>query len=43
MERDERSIAIERQEIERLMKDRDAERIILERSFINVFKKNNGT
>ncbi len=33
VEKDERSIAIERQEIERLAKDRDAERVILERSF----------
>ncbi len=33
VEKDERSIAIERQEIERLAKDRDAERAILERNF----------
>ncbi|MES2253142.1 MAG: DNA-directed RNA polymerase subunit beta [Pseudomonadota bacterium] len=33
VEKDERSIAIERQEIERLAKDRDDERGILERSF----------
>lgn len=33
VDRDERSVAIERQEIERLSKDRDAERAILERSF----------
>lgn len=33
IERDERSIALERQEIDRLAKDRDAERAILERSF----------
>ena len=35
VERDERSVAIERQEIDRLSKDRDAERAILERSFYN--------
>ena len=33
VERDERSIALERQEIDRLAKDRDAEKTILERSF----------
>lgn len=33
VEKDERSIAIERQEIDRLAKDRDAERAILEKSF----------
>jgi DNA-directed RNA polymerase subunit beta len=33
VERDERSIALERQEIDRLAKDRDAEKAILERSF----------
>ena len=33
IERDERSIALERQEIDRLAKDREAERAILERSF----------
>ena len=33
IERDERSIALERQEIDRLAKDRDAEKAILERSF----------
>jgi DNA-directed RNA polymerase subunit beta len=35
IDKDERSIAIERQEIDRLAKDRDAERAILERSFFN--------
>lgn len=33
IDKDERALAIERQEIERLSKDRDAERLILERSF----------
>jgi DNA-directed RNA polymerase subunit beta len=33
VDKDERAVAIERQEIERLAKDRDAERAILERSF----------
>ncbi len=39
VERDERSIALERQEIDRLAKDRDAERAILERSFSQQLKE----
>lgn len=39
VERDERSIALERQEIDRLAKDRDAERVILERSFKQIMKE----
>ncbi len=39
IERDERSIALERQEIDRLAKDREAERAILERSFSNRLKE----
>ena len=40
VEKDERSLAIERSEIERLAKDRDDERAILEESFSQIFKKN---
>jgi DNA-directed RNA polymerase subunit beta len=38
VEKDERALAIERAEIERLAKDRDDERAILERSFLARFK-----
>ena len=40
VEKDERSLAIERAEIEILAKDRDDERTILEESFTEIFKKN---
>ncbi len=39
IERDERSIALERQEIDRLAKDREAERAILDRSFSQRLKE----
>jgi DNA-directed RNA polymerase subunit beta len=39
VDKDERALAIERAEIERLAKDRDDERIILERSFYNRLKE----
>jgi DNA-directed RNA polymerase subunit beta len=38
VDKDERALAIERQEIERLAKDRDDEKAILERSFFNSLK-----
>ena len=38
VDKDERALAIERQEIERLAKDRDDEKAILERSFFNLLK-----
>jgi DNA-directed RNA polymerase subunit beta len=38
VERDERAITIERQEIERVSKDRDAEKAILERNFYSILK-----
>ena len=40
VEKDERSLAIERSEIEILAKDRDDERTILEESFTQILKKN---
>ena len=40
IEKDERSLAIERSEIENLAKDRDDERAILEDSFSQILKKN---
>ena len=40
IEKDERSLAIERSEIEILAKDRDDERTILEESFLQILKKN---
>ena len=40
IEKDERSLAIERSEIESLAKDRDDERTILEESFSQILKKN---
>jgi len=40
VEKDERSLAIERSEIESLAKDRDDERAILEASFSQILKKN---
>ncbi|MER2520767.1 MAG: DNA-directed RNA polymerase subunit beta [Bdellovibrionales bacterium] len=39
VEKDQRAIAIERSEIERLAKDRDDERVILERSFFSRLKE----
>eukprot|EP01099_Mayorella_cantabrigiensis_P004964 TRINITY_DN3828_c0_g1_i1.p3 TRINITY_DN3828_c0_g1~~TRINITY_DN3828_c0_g1_i1.p3 ORF type:complete len:159 (+),score=22.50 TRINITY_DN3828_c0_g1_i1:1688-2164(+) len=39
IDKDERALAIERAEIDRLAKDRDAERIILERSFYQNLKE----
>src|SRR5438067_12207248 len=39
VDKDERALAIERAEIERLAKDRDDERAILERSFFNRLKE----
>src|SRR5476649_1789605 len=39
VDKDERALAIEREEIERLAKDRDDERAILERSFYNRLKE----
>ncbi len=38
VEKDERAMSIERSDVERLMKDRDAERSILEESFYSVLK-----
>ena len=38
VEKDERAMSIERSEVERLMKDRDAERSILEESFYSVLR-----